>query len=73
MGNLGNKTEINNLKKEKLLEAAAREKTSIKDGERLDPTKAESDKLYTGDLESTINHIILKEIPSVEIITGEFI
>jgi len=39
MGDLGKRTEISNSKKEELLAAAAKEKTSIKDGEKLHPSR----------------------------------
>ena len=47
-----------------------KEKVSLKSGQKLSPSQADPTKLYAGDLESTIYHMILNEIPSVEYIEG---
>ena len=47
-----------------------KEKVSLKSGQKLSPSQADPTKLYAGDLESTIYHMTLNEIPSVEYIEG---
>ena len=47
-----------------------KEKVSLKSGQKLSPSQADPTKLYAGDLESTIYHMILNEIPSIEYIKG---
>ena len=56
--------------KKQLENQRKKEKVSLKSGEKLSPSQADPTKLYAGDLESTIYHMILNEIPSVEYIEG---
>ena len=67
---IGQRTQVDTMLKKKLSDQLALAKFDVV-GDRLSPTAAEPDKIYVSDFESTINHMIFKEICSVEVLTGE--
>ena len=67
---IGNRTQIDMELKQKLADDVAKAKFSLEPGKRLSPKAAEAGLIYMADFESTLNHMIFKEMCSVEELNG---
>ena len=67
---VGNRTQIDTELKQKLADDVAKAKFSLEPGKRLNPKAAEAGLIYMADFESTLNHMIFKEMCSVEELSG---
>ena len=67
---IGNRTRVDDELKKKMADEVAKAKFSLAPGERLSPKTADAALIYISDFESTINHMLFKEMCAVEELHG---